>query len=244
MQRNLFYVGDNDMKNYSTILWDLDGTLLDFKQSERYALDVCLAQYGVTMTEEMLATYSAINESYWKKLERSEVTKAELLVGRFRDFFEVMGINNIDPVEIQQRYQVELGTKTFYVNCSDVLLQKLKNLGYKQYIVTNGVVLTQNIKMKNSGFDKILDGLFISDQIGYEKPHVEFFEAVFEQIPEKNKEKIILVGDSLSSDMKGANLAQIRACWYNPSGSVPGNEQKIDWEIQDLNQILEILEEV
>lgn len=231
------------MKKYSTILWDLDGTLLDFKQSERYALGVCLAQHEVTMTDEMLKVYSAINEGYWKRLELGEVTKQELLPGRFRDFFAAEHITHIDPYEIQERYQRELGTKTFYIDDSFELLTRLKELGYQQYMVTNGVVVTQNIKMKNSGFDRIVDGIFISDELGYEKPRVEFFEKAFAQIPDFRKEKAILIGDSLTSDMKGANHAGVCACWYNPEQKENNKGVTVDFEITDLHQVFTILGE-
>ncbi|MGN0412290.1 MAG: YjjG family noncanonical pyrimidine nucleotidase [Lachnospiraceae bacterium] len=231
------------MRRFDTLLWDLDGTLLDFKQSERYALGVCLAQYGVTMTEEMLARYSAINEGYWKRLELGEITKQELLPGRFRDFFAAENITHIDPVSIQERYQRELGTKTFYIDDSLELLIHLKELGYRQYMVTNGVVITQNIKMKNSGFDRIVDGVFISDELGFEKPRAEFFEKAFERIPDFHRENAILIGDSLTSDMRGANNAGVCACWYNPDGKENDKGVTLDYEIDNLQQLYTILGE-
>ena len=229
------------MRNYDVILWDLDGTLLDFKLSERYALGVCLKDYGIELTEELLALYSGINENYWKRLELGEVTKKELLPGRFRDFFAAVGITHIDPVAIQQKYQRELGTMTYYMDDSDKLLADLKQKGFKQYMVTNGVVITQEIKMKNSGFDKIVDGIFISDEIGFEKPRIEFFEAAFAQIPDFDKKRAILIGDSLTSDIKGANNAGVDACWYNPEGKKNSAGFDIRYEIKNLQELYDIL---
>lgn len=231
------------MLRYDTVLWDLDGTLLDFKQSERYALGVCLKSHGIDMTEEMLSLYSGINERYWERLERGEVTKKELLPGRFRLFFEKMGWNHLDPAQIQKQYEQELGVKTYYIDDSFHLVKRLKEMGLSQYIVTNGIVVTQRIKMKNSGFDELIDQVFISDEIGYEKPRAEFFERAFAQLPGFKREKALLVGDSLTSDMKGANQAGVDACWYNPAGK-PLSEDKVhvEYEIRDLNELFQIID--
>lgn len=214
------------MLKYDTILWDLDGTLLDFKLSERYALGVCLKKYGISMTEEMLSLYSGINERYWERLERGEVTKQELLPGRFESFFHQMGWNHIDPKIIHKEYERELGTMTYYRDNSYEVVKRLKELGIKQYIVTNGVVLTQYIKMKKSGFDRLIDKVFISDEIGYEKPQIKFFEKAFAQMPDFRKEKALLVGDSLTSDIKGANNVGVDACWYHPDSAFSENSRR------------------
>lgn len=226
---------------YDTILWDLDGTLLDFKLSERYALGVCLKQYGIDMTEEMLALYSGINERYWERLERGEITKKELLPGRFREFFRQMGWEHIVPETVQKMYERELGTMTYYRDDSYEVVKRLKAMGIRQYIVTNGVIVTQQIKMKNSGFDRLIDEVFISDELGYEKPRREFFEKAFEGLSDFQKEKAILVGDSLTSDIKGANNAGVDACWYNPKGKKAGTDVHIEYEIKKLDEIFQII---
>ncbi len=225
------------MEKYRIVLWDLDGTLLNFKLSERYALGVCLKAHGVEMTEEMLAAYSGINEAYWKRLEKGEVTKQELLPGRFREFFRKAGITHIRPEEMQKKYEVELGRKTFYVDASLELVKRLRKQGVRQYIVTNGVIVTQQIKMKNSGFDRLVDGVFISDEIGYEKPRKEFFEIAFGRILDFEKKEALLVGDSLSSDMRGADNAGVDACWYNPEGKKNEEGVPVKYEIRNLQEV-------
>lgn len=233
------------MLRYDTILWDLDGTLLDFKLSERYALGVCLKSRGVDMTEEMLSLYSGINEAYWERLERGEIEKRELLSGRFREFFRQAGLEGIDPEEMRRDYERELGTKTYYVDDSYEIVAKLKEMGLKQYIVTNGVLTTQQIKMKNSGFDRLIDSVFISDEIGYEKPRKEFFEVAFGKLPGFRRERALLVGDSLTSDMRGANNAGVDACFYNPKGKMlpADTELRLAYEVKNLREVLEIVEE-
>ena len=110
-------------------------------------------------------------------------------------------------------------------------------------MVTNGVVITQNIKMKNSGFDRIVDGVFISDELGFEKPRAEFFEKAFERISDFQREKAILIGDSLTSDMRGANNAGVCACWYNPDGKENDKGVTLDYEIENLQQLYTVLGE-
>lgn len=231
------------MLRYDTILWDLDGTLLDFKMSERYALGVCLKSWGVDMTEEMLSLYSGINEAYWERLERGEVEKKELLPGRFREFFRQAGLEGIDPEAMQREYERRLGTKTYYMDDSYEIAAKLKEMGLKQYIVTNGILITQQIKMKNSGFDRLIDSVFISDEIGYEKPRKEFFEIAFGRLPGFRRERALLVGDSLTSDMRGANNAGVDACWYNPKGKTLPADQTLclAYEIENLREVFEIV---
>ncbi len=236
------------MPKYDTILWDLDGTLLDFKKSERYALGVCLKSHGVTMTEEMLALYSGINEKFWERLERGEIEKKELLPGRFKEFFIQAGIDHIDPELMQKQYERELGTKTYYVDDSYEIVKEFKEMGIKQHIVTNGILITQRIKMKNSGFDRLIDQVFISDVIGYEKPRREFFEIAFADLPGFRKDKALLVGDSLTSDMRGANNAGVDACWYNPKGKpFPAHQEDggglhVEYEIGNLRELFGIVE--
>lgn len=231
---------------YDTILWDLDGTLLDFKLSERYALGECLKTHGIAMTEEMLALYSGINERYWERLERGEVEKKELLPGRFREFFRQTGIRGIDPDEMQKQYEKELGVKVYYIENSYEIVTELKEMGVRQHIVTNGILKTQQIKMERSGFDKLMDKVFISDVIGYEKPRKEFFEAAFRELPDFKRENALLVGDSLTSDMRGAGNAGVDACFYNPRkkplSAGDGAPVHVEYEIGKLKEVFEILE--
>lgn len=232
------------MLKYDTILWDLDGTLLDFKLSERYALGKVLKSYGITMTEEMRSLYSGINEMFWEKLERGEVDKTEMLSERFRVFFHQMGMDGIDPKEMLERYEWELGNRVYYVDGSLEIVKELRGMGIKQYVVTNGTMATQPRKMEKSGFDRYMDQVFISDEVGYDKPQKEFFDAVFRELADVKKEKTLLVGDSLTSDMLGANRAGIDACWYNPKGkALPGGMAvHVEYEIKDLREVFEIIE--
>ena len=168
---------------YKAILWDVDGTLLNFLKSENAAIKECFQHFGLPeCTDEMVGVYSAINEGYWKLLERGEITKPELFTRRFRDFFGKIGVT-CDEAEFNALYQRTLGSHIFPNDNGIELVRSLKGRVH-QYAVTNGSAVAQERKLSVSGLDKLFDGIFISDKVGAEKPATEFFDRVFEQIPE------------------------------------------------------------
>lgn len=226
---------------FKVILWDVDGTLLDFKAAERAALFTCFRDFDLPpCTEEQLARYSAINVRYWKRLENGEITKAELLPGRFREFFreECIAFDRFD--EFNADYQLRLGEQIFPIDDCLNLLTSLKGR-VKQYAVTNGTRVAQERKLKKSGLDRILDGSFISEMVGAEKPSMDFFRPVLEAIGPYQQDEILIVGDSLTSDMRGGNRAGIRCCWFNPRKEPLPEDLRIDFNIQHLDEVLHIL---
>lgn len=224
------------------ILWDVDGTLLDFKKAEYAAIKKCfeIFQLGVC-TDEMVQRYSAINKVYWEKLERGEITKQEVLVNRFIDFFREENINKNCAVEFNMEYQVQLGETICFCDNSYELMESLRGR-IKQYAVTNGTKRAQDRKLQKSGLIDIFDGVFISEEVGCEKPGIAFFEHIWETIGTYKKNEIMIVGDSLTSDIQGGNNAGIICCWYNPKGVKNSTNLRIDYEIDDLQKITEILD--
>jgi len=223
---------------FTAILWDNDNTLMDFEYSMHKALTASFDAFGLVITEAIIVRYEEINNSYWKRLEQGEITKQELLDGRFKDLFLELGYE-VDVAAFRKRFQVELGSYYAYLDHSLEICQELYGK-VKQYIVTNGVEETQIKKIKAAGFDALMEDVFISGVIGYEKPRKEFFDYCLEKIGDA-PEKILIVGDSLTSDIAGGNRAGIKTCWYNPSGKKAGNEYRIDYEIRNLQQIFEVL---
>lgn len=224
----------------TTLLWDVDGTLLDFVYSQRYAITKCFKTIGREITEEQIARYSRINDDYWKRLELGEITKEELLTGRFITLFKEYGIEGVDVDAFRQEYQLGLGSVFSFIDDSLTICKSLQG-HVKQYVITNGVTSTQMSKLKLSGLAEVMDGLFISEQVGSPKPNAAFFDFCLEQIEEKDKSKILIIGDSLSSDIKGGVLNGIPTCWYRPDKTVNETEFKPDYEINDLHMIYDIL---
>lgn len=231
------------MGKYSVIFWDLDQTLLNFDLSMEHALRVVFERYGLPVDGDVVEKYDAINKSYWKRLELGEITKEEVTVGRFRTLFRELGIHHIVPEEINEIYQRELGNVFFYMDGAKETVTKLRDAGYRQYVVTNGVNSTQANKMKLSRLRELVDGVFVSELMGYPKPMKQFFDACFAALPDVRKAEIILVGDSLTSDMRGANNAGIAACWFNPDGQENDTDVQTDYEIRHLSDLLTILEQ-
>lgn len=224
------------------ILWDIDGTLLNFTEAEKNAIRKCFSVFGLgACTDEMIARYSKINDRYWKMLERREITKAEVLHNRFEEFFQKEQIVCTEIDKFNETYQISLGDTICFNDNSFELVQKLKG-HVLQYAVTNGTFKAQERKLRLSGLDKIFDDVFISEKVGADKPNVAFFDSIWEKIGTYRKDEVLIVGDSLTSDMQGGVNAGILCCWYNPCHAVNTLSLPIDYEIQNLQQITEIVE--
>lgn len=219
------------------ILWDVDGTLLDFLKAEHEAIKKCFEIYQLgECTDEMIQRYSVINRRYWERLERKEITKPEVLIGRFQEFFASEGIITDCAEDFNKEYQVRLGDTICFCDDSYELMKELQSQ-VKQYAVTNGTKVAQDRKLSRSGLDQLFDGIFISEEVGMEKPDVRFFDYVLSQIGEYKKDEILIVGDSLTSDIQGGNNAGIVCCWYNPHKMVNTKDLVIDYEIDDLQKL-------
>ena len=223
------------MENIRAVLWDVDGTLLNFLAAEKAAIRECFRRFDLgECTDAMLARYSTINRGYWEKIERGEIGKPRALVARFEDFFSGEGLPTGCAEAFNDEYQVRLGDTVVFEHGAREAVEAL--LGrVKQYAVTNGTATAQRRKLKNSGLDKLLDGVFISEDIGVEKPDAAFFDYVFCHI-DAARDETVIIGDSLTSDMLGGNNAGIRCWWYNPAGKANGGVA-VDREIRDLSEL-------
>ena len=227
--------------NFDVLLWDVDGTLLDFLAAEKAAMKSLFAELGLgECSDAMVARYSEINKRYWEALERGEMTKPQILVGRFAEFFRGEGMEPALAAPFNERYQLSLGDTVVYCDGSYELVASLRGR-LRQYAVSNGTVVAQTKKLAASGFDRLLDGVFLSEELGYEKPAPEFFDAVFAGIGPADRRRTLIIGDSLTSDIAGGVRAGIRSCWYNPGGAPHRGEARADYEIRDLNEILGII---
>ena len=228
------------------ILWDIDNTLLSFDLAERAAMTSGFDRFSIGIKDEnALDVYKLINDKYWKMLERGKMSRDEILSSRFKEFFDQYKVEYDDILinDFNNFYQEELGRQVFFNDHAKEVLEILGG-NYKQYAVTNGSKVAQSGKLKNSGLDKVFDGVFISEDLGYDKPSLEYFDLVFESIGSKNKEEYILIGDSLTSDMLGSNNAGIRNIWYNPEGLANDLGIRIDYTIHQLNKVVDILDDI
>lgn len=229
-------------RKYTTILFDADNTLLDFDKDEDCALKKVMAEYGVPITEETVATYISINVGMWKALERGEITKPELKRTRFKKFFEAIGFETeADPCEVNERYLFLLGEGENVLEGAVDLCRELREKGFDLYIITNGVTNTQKRRMGRSGLLPFITKCFISETLGHQKPKKEFFDIVLDRIPEKDTKKIIVVGDSLTSDIRGAMNAGLDSVWVNMKGADLPEEYTPQYTIKDIREFREII---
>ncbi len=220
---------------YTTILFDSDDTLLDFKASERDAIYRTFEIAELPFDEEIRASYSKINHDLWKTLERGEVTTDELLVLRFKRLFEKYGYV-YDPQKMNDLYFKCLAETSFTKDGAVEVLEYL--LGkYELDIITNGVGYIQTSRLSNADIRKYINKLFISGEIGASKPSPVFFDYVLNNIEEKDKSKILVVGDSLTSDIKGACLAGLDSVYI---GTDKG-EYSPTYTINDIKELKRLL---
>lgn len=227
---------------YTVLLLDADGTLYDFEKSQKNALLAACRQAGFlapnTDFSKMLDCYSCINQSWWKKLERGECTKPQLQLGRFHDFFVEMGLQ-YDASAFNDMYMEELGNGSFLLPYAEEVCRELAK-SCKLYIVTNGVSRTQRRRIGASPLAELFQGLFVSEEAGASKPEKRYFEYVFRHLGNLDLRDILLVGDSLTSDMQGAENAGLDSCWLNPSRLPRPIKPSVTYMIHDLRQLLDV----
>ena len=224
------------MQKYSVILFDIDDTLLDFPKSEREALCEALMLSGIELDDEMISTYQKINYELWKALERKEISRDELMTRRFKDFADFYGFN-INADKTAKDYLDALGTKIYFIDGARELLSSLYGK-VKMYIVTNGMACVQNSRYKLAGLDKVFDGMFISEEVGANKPDARFFEYVSKHIEGFQKERTLIIGDSQTSDIAGGNAFGIDTCWYSPNNAAAKYEPT--YTVDSLKKVLPI----
>ncbi len=231
---------------YDTVLLDADDTLLDFHRSEREAVADTMREIGVEPTDEKILAYSGINSSLWRALERGEIEKSVLLYRRFTLFSEYLGLlpNEDRDRHMAENYMRSLSTKGYLLDGALALCRSLYGSA-RLYIVTNGVEFIQRGRYAVSGLSDYVDGVFISGVIGHEKPSLSYFTYVAEHIPDFRREKTLIVGDSLTSDMRGGVAFGLDTCWYNPRGLSPTEDLagKITYTVKDHREIELIVRE-
>ena len=224
---------------YTTVLMDADETLLDFRRSEREAVSEMLEIFGVTPDEEMIKKYSEINSSLWKALERGEIEKNVLFYHRFELLAKAYGFS-FDAKKMAKTYMDILAGKGYMLDGALELCERLQGK-VRLYIVTNGAEYIQRGRYKILGIEKYFDGIFISDSIGHEKPSVEFFNKIIEDIEDFSKDRTIIVGDSLSSDMQGGINFGIDTCWYAPNAERIPDGMDITYHARSHGEIYDII---
>ncbi len=231
------------MKYYTLLLLDADNTLFDFDAAEKYALEKTFTDCGWDYSAEIFCFYHRCNDDLWKALERGEVTRDELKVSRFiqtRAFMEANGYTcaTADYDAMSSAYLKNLGACSTLLDGAKELCAELSQF-YRLCIITNGTASVQYSRIQNSGIADFFEHLFISEEIGHQKPAKEFFDKVFETYPNVKKEDMLVIGDSISSDIKGAIGAGLDCCYFN-TGEAPEGI-KVTYQAKSFEDIRKLL---
>jgi len=228
------------MNKYKTLFFDADDTLLDFAAAEELALRLLFKEQNFPLSKDIEEHYQTLNQKLWRSFEEGKISRDEVVNTRFSSLFKEYG-HEVDGVLLEQKYRGFLDEGHQLVHGALNVITKLQQQ-FDLYIVTNGVSKTQDKRLRDSGLHPFFTEIFVSEDTGFQKPMKEFFEYVFARIPNLSIENSLIVGDSLTSDMKGGQLAGLDTCWFNPearpnhSGIVP------TYEIQRLEELYQILE--
>ncbi len=221
------------------VFLDLDDTLLDFREAEKSALSTALTHFGISPEKNILDRYHEINKAQWERLERGELTREQVKTERYRILFSELGID-ISPAEFTHYYESRLGVGHWFIDGAEELLEALYGK-YSLFLASNGAQRVQNSRLDSAGIKKYFDKVFISEQIGCNKPDKGFFDKCFAKITHFDKSQAVIIGDSLTSDIKGGKNAGIKTIWFNQSCCENRTDTTPDFEVSALSQIPDLL---
>lgn len=225
------------------ILMDLDDTLLDFHRAEAVALTRLGAALSFPTDAETIALYSRLNEQFWKRYERGEITRRDVLIGRFRAFFTAIDRASEDAERAQARYEAYLSEGHYFIDGAEALLRTLAPR-YDLYLASNGTEKVQRGRLQSAGIAPYFRASFLSERIGHAKPSPAYFDAIFAAIGTEKRTGAVMVGDSLTSDIRGGAAAGLITVWFNPHAKPADPAIRPDRTIsrlQDLPAVLDAL---
>ena len=224
---------------YPYLLFDADNTLFNFDEANAHAFRCVCEQFSLPFSEELYACYRRHNHAAWDKLDRGLITKERLVVERFENFLAEIGAP-LDPAECNRVLLEGLGSSTFMLPYAVEVIETLAKT-HRLFLVTNAVASVQKNRLAKSQIAPYIEEAFISETAGAAKPSSAYFEYVFAHIDGITKENCLVIGDSLSSDIQGANNFGLPCCWYNPKGEKNSTDLRIDYEIHDLRELYDIV---
>lgn len=214
---------------------DLDDTILDFKKAERLAVGKTIAAFGAEVTDEVLRRYHEINKAHWEKLETGELTREQVLTGRFEVLFAELGID-VDAEICARAYENNLSVGHYFLPGAEETVAYLSKK-YRLFLVSNGTASVQKGRLTSANLYRFFEKVYVSQEIGYNKPAKAYFDICFGQIPDFDPKKSMIVGDSLTSDILGGINAGIATCWVNPNHAPARLDICPDYEIESIAQL-------
>ena len=227
-------------------LFDLDMTLLDFHASEYIGLKTVVEAEGFEFDDELYGYFKARNKELWLELEKGTVSRTKLFETRFRLLYERCGADTskIDLLKRNAEFISTMSRNGVAMDGAEGLLKKIRDniKDAKVYIITNGAQINAEGRIRSTGLDKLIDGLFVSETMGVNKPAKEYFDIVFDKIGEPDA-RYMVIGDSLTSDMLGAKNAGLKSCWFMPEGDIDKamTEYDITYKASSYDELYDIL---
>ncbi|BDZ31791.1 YjjG family noncanonical pyrimidine nucleotidase [Lactiplantibacillus sp. WILCCON 0030] len=221
------------------VIFDLDDTLLDFSRGEQECITYLLQKYGVTDLPHGMQVYQAHNHWVWSQIEHG-AERQPLLDQRFAVVFAKLGIS-VNGHALQQEYNTMLAHNFHVIPGATTLLDQLQSAGLTLIVGTNGVKTTQLSRLQGSGLASYFRQAFISEDLGVSKPDSNFFTAIFNQLPNMTVNNTIMVGDSLTSDIQGANSVDLPSIWYNPRHLSNDHDYRPTKIVTDYDQLKRLL---
>ena len=228
------------MKSYSWVMFDADNTLFDFDEAEQQALAATFKRLELPFLPEYKALYHRINAEIWSEFEQGRISSAALRVERFVRLFRAIG-SGVDADEFSRVYLVFLAQSAQLLPGAHEIITTLRDAGLRLALVTNGLRDVQRPRLEASALAGSFEAVIISEEVGVPKPEAGFFEAAFAQMGRPARSVVLLVGDSLSSDIRGGNLFGLDTCWYNPAGRPADPRCPATFTIARLEQLAEIV---
>ena len=228
--------------NRPLVFLDIDNTVLDFSTAEEKALKRVFLENGIPADDDVIAHFRRINDWCWQKLETGELTRPQVLYGRFERLFQEKGIASADPVSVQDRYEIYLTERHYFMPGAEAMLENLSGR-YRLFAVSNGNAETQAKRIASAKLQQWFEAFFVSEKVGAEKPSKRFFELCFEKIPGMDRRAAIMVGDSLTSDICGGINAGIPTVWFNYRSAPVPPDIRPDYIIRTLAELPPLLDE-
>src|SRR5215216_940497 len=226
-------------KHYSWLWFDADGTLFDYNRAEATALKNAFHLLTLPFEDDYLGVYRGINSKLWRALEQQEITPAVLRFRRFELLLESLRLRG-SPDQMSTAYIEQLGICAELIDGAYEILNTLHGT-FRFAIVTNGLQAVQRSRLAHSGIRDFITELIISEEVGAAKPQAAFFDAAFERTGHPDNSDVLIIGDSLTSDIKGGVDYGLDTCWYNPTAEPRPDSLPNTYEIRHLCELPEIL---
>ena len=227
------------------ILFDIDNTLLSFDEYVKESMKSGFEKFEIATYEaEMFSVFNQINTGLWESIEKGEIDFKELQKKRWNMIFERLGIS-ADGEAFEKYFRKCLFESAIPEDGAMELLKYLHGK-YTLCVASNGPYLQQVNRLKISGMLPYFSDLFISEEIGSSKPSERFFNTCINRLNSKTEQEIqpceiMIIGDSLSSDMAGGIRFGMRTCFYNPDKKLIPCGMKLNYIVASLKEIESIL---